>query len=61
VTNKASIRPVAASNDIANPGEAVVVASKELPAVYPFRVFVADGGLTSYGANAADSYRRAAS
>jgi putative tryptophan/tyrosine transport system substrate-binding protein len=31
-----------------------------LPTVYPFRVFVADGGLASYGANAADSYRRAA-
>ena len=32
-----------------------------LPTVFPFRVFVADGGLASYGAAAADSYRRAAS
>jgi ABC-type uncharacterized transport system substrate-binding protein len=38
-----------------------LAARHRLPAVYPFRVFVADGGLTSYGANAADSYRRAAS
>ena len=38
-----------------------LAARHRLPAVYPFRIFVADGGLTSYGANAADSYRRAAS
>ena len=31
-----------------------LAARHRLPAVYPFRVFVADGGLTSYGANAAD-------
>jgi putative ABC transport system substrate-binding protein len=31
-----------------------------LPAVFPFRVFVAEGGLASYGANTADSYQRAA-
>jgi ABC-type uncharacterized transport system substrate-binding protein len=37
-----------------------LAARHRLPAVYPFRVFVADGGLASYGANAADSYRRAA-
>jgi putative tryptophan/tyrosine transport system substrate-binding protein len=42
---------------------ALIIALAErhrLPTVFPFRVFVADGGLTSYGANAADSYRRAA-
>jgi len=31
-----------------------------LPAVYPFRVYVADGGLISYGPNSTDPYRRAA-
>jgi putative tryptophan/tyrosine transport system substrate-binding protein len=31
-----------------------------LPAVYPFRVFVTDGGLISYGPDVVDQYRRAA-
>jgi putative tryptophan/tyrosine transport system substrate-binding protein len=31
-----------------------------LPAVYPFRYFVADGGLISYGPDPIDQYRRAA-
>jgi putative ABC transport system substrate-binding protein len=31
-----------------------------LPAVYPFRVYVADGGLVSYGPDSTDPYRRAA-
>jgi putative ABC transport system substrate-binding protein len=31
-----------------------------LPAVYPFRYFVADGGLISCGPNTIDPYRRAA-
>ena len=34
--------------------------SFRLPAVFPFRVFVAEGGLASYGANTANSYQRAA-
>ena len=38
-----------------------LAARYRLPAVYPFRIFVADGGLAYYGANSADSYRRAAS
>jgi putative ABC transport system substrate-binding protein len=38
-----------------------LAARYRLPAVFPFRVFVAEGGLASYGANTADSYRRAAS
>ena len=31
-----------------------------LPAVYPYRYFVASGGLISYGPNLIDQYRRAA-
>jgi putative ABC transport system substrate-binding protein len=31
-----------------------------LPAIYPYRFFVADGGLISYGPDTIDSYRRAA-
>ena len=31
-----------------------------LPAIYPFRYFVTDGGLISYGPDAVDQYRRAA-
>ena len=38
-----------------------LAARHRLPAVYPFRFFAADGGLMSYGINAADVYRRAAS
>ena len=37
-----------------------LAARHRLPAIYPFRNFVADGGLASYGANAPESYRRAA-
>jgi putative ABC transport system substrate-binding protein len=32
-----------------------------LPAVYPYRLFVTSGGLTSYGPDLTDQYRRAAS
>jgi len=35
-------------------------ARHRLPAVYPVRVFVDDGGLISYGPNATEPYRRAA-
>jgi putative tryptophan/tyrosine transport system substrate-binding protein len=34
---------------------------RRLPAVYPFRFFVAAGGLASYGVDSNDLYRRAAS
>jgi putative tryptophan/tyrosine transport system substrate-binding protein len=37
-----------------------LAARHRLPAVYPLRVFVADGGLVSYGSNAPDAYRGAA-
>ena len=36
-------------------------ARHRLPAVYPFRFFVTEGGLASYGVDLNDEYRRAAS
>jgi putative tryptophan/tyrosine transport system substrate-binding protein len=38
-----------------------LAAQHSLPAVYPFRLFVDDGGLGSYGVDLPDLYRRAAS
>jgi putative tryptophan/tyrosine transport system substrate-binding protein len=32
----------------------------KLPTIYPFRFFVADGGLISYGPDVVDQYSRAA-
>jgi putative ABC transport system substrate-binding protein len=37
-----------------------MVASKGVPAIYPFREYVQTGGLISYGPNLPDMYRRAA-
>ena len=37
-----------------------LVARYPLPAIYPFRPFVASGGLAYYGADSADQFRRAA-
>jgi putative ABC transport system substrate-binding protein len=37
-----------------------LAARHRLPAVYPFRFFVTDGGLASYGIDTVDLYRRAA-
>jgi ABC-type uncharacterized transport system substrate-binding protein len=37
-----------------------LAARHQLPAVYPYRIFVASGGLMSYGTDSTDSYRRAA-
>ena len=37
-----------------------LAARYRLPAVYPFRYYVADGGLISYGPNTIDHFRRAA-
>jgi len=37
-----------------------LAARHRLPAVYPLRLFVADGGLISYGPDIVDQYRRAA-
>jgi ABC-type uncharacterized transport system substrate-binding protein len=38
-----------------------LAARYRLPAVYPFRYFVADGGLMSYGTEVLETYRQAAS
>jgi putative tryptophan/tyrosine transport system substrate-binding protein len=38
-----------------------LAAQSRLPAVYPYRFFVAAGGLISYGPDTVDQYRRAAS
>ena len=38
-----------------------LAARHQLPAVYPLRLFVIDGGLISYGADSLDPHRRAAS
>jgi putative ABC transport system substrate-binding protein len=38
----------------------MLAARHRLPAVYPFRYFVTDGGLISYGPDLNDQYRRAA-
>jgi putative tryptophan/tyrosine transport system substrate-binding protein len=37
-----------------------LAARHRLPAVYPYRYYVTDGGLISYGPNTIDQYRRAA-
>src|SRR5262249_37337842 len=51
-------------NDIftfANRGPIIAMAARNgLPAVYPLRVFAAEGGLISYGADVTDIYRQAA-
>jgi putative ABC transport system substrate-binding protein len=38
-----------------------MAAQQHLPAVYPYRFFVTDGGLMSYGVNPPDLYKQAAS
>ena len=38
-----------------------LAAQYRLPAVYPFRFFVVEGGLASYGVSTVEQYRRAAS
>jgi putative ABC transport system substrate-binding protein len=37
-----------------------LAAHHRLPAVYPFRFYVTDGGLMSYGSNSTEPHRRAA-
>jgi putative ABC transport system substrate-binding protein len=38
----------------------VLAAHHRLPAIYPYRYYVAEGGLISYGSDPIDTYRRAA-
>jgi putative ABC transport system substrate-binding protein len=38
-----------------------LAAQHGLPTIYPYRLFVTDGGLISYGPDLTDPYRRAAS
>ena len=61
---KHGIGLVAAAEPGAVQNRAAVIAAAahhRLPAVYPFRFFVTDGGLASYGVDINDQYRRAAS
>jgi putative tryptophan/tyrosine transport system substrate-binding protein len=55
---------VAAADGGAGNHRGVVIkaaARNRLPAVYPFRYYVTDGGLAAYGVDLRDQYRRAAS
>ena len=52
---------VATPLSVNNRGLIISLAARHrLPAVYPFRSFVADGGLISYGADSVDPFRQAA-
>jgi putative ABC transport system substrate-binding protein len=48
-------------NTVNRTGIAASAAAHRIPAIYPYRYFVADGGLISYGIEISDFYRRAAS
>ena len=37
-----------------------LASQNRMPAIYPFRVFVSDGGLMSYGIDLVDAHRRVA-
>jgi putative ABC transport system substrate-binding protein len=53
---------VAANSSVTRHRQAIIASAAQhrLPAVYPFRYFVAAGGLISYGPDLANQYRRAA-
>ena len=52
---------IAATMTVANSSLIISLAARHrLPAAYPFRLFVADGGLVSYGPDTIDPYKRAA-
>jgi ABC-type uncharacterized transport system substrate-binding protein len=54
---------IVTSSRLARAHRELIVASAaryRLPAIYAFRVYVADGGLMSYGSDALEPYRRAA-
>ena len=51
-----------APTTVAHRGSIIAMAAQHrLPAVYPYRFFVTDGGLMSYGVNVPDLYKQAAS
>jgi putative ABC transport system substrate-binding protein len=54
---------IATASGIAIHRAAIIAAANKnhLPTTYPFRYYVADGGLVSYGPDTVDQYRRAAS
>jgi putative ABC transport system substrate-binding protein len=54
---------IATAGGIATHRAAIIAAATKnhLPAIYPYRYYVADGGLASYGPDTIDQYRRAAS
>jgi putative ABC transport system substrate-binding protein len=54
---------IATASGIATHRATIIAAANKnhLPATYPFRYYVADGGLVSYGPDTVDQYRRAAS
>ena len=47
-------------NTVNRSGIMAVVAAHRIPAIYPYRYFVADGGLMSYGIELSDLYRQSA-
>jgi putative ABC transport system substrate-binding protein len=47
-------------NTVNRTGIIAAAAAHRIPAIYPYRYFVADGGLISYGIEIIDLYRRAA-
>ena len=53
---------MAANSSVTRHRQAIIASAAQhrLPAVYPFRYFVAAGGLISYGPDLANQYRRAA-
>jgi putative ABC transport system substrate-binding protein len=54
---------IATAGGIATHRAAIIAAATKnhLPAIYPYRYYVANGGLASYGPDTIDQYRRAAS
>jgi putative ABC transport system substrate-binding protein len=59
-TNGGLIVPASPSQGIHRELIITLAARHRLPAVYPFRYLVTDGGLISYGPDITDQYRRAA-
>jgi len=59
-TNQGIIVTAAAKAEIHRRLIMDLAARHQWPAVYPYRVYVAEGGLISYGPNVLDEFRRAA-